>query len=92
MSDGRLLRLCILDSVLYMLHILYMVCRMVSIENGGAQFSQVVISTLLPHLMRERTQKTRTKKMLATAWKSGSSAESSGRDESYAESDESEGE
>ncbi len=57
----------------YMLYMLYMLCRMVSIENGGAQFSKVVISTLLPHLMRERTQKTRTKKMLATAWKSGSS-------------------
>lgn len=53
-----------------------MLCRTVSIENGGGQFSQVVTSILLPHLMRkrERTQKKmKTKKMLARAWKPGSS-------------------
>ena len=51
----------------------YMLCRMVSTENGGGQFSRAVASTLLPHLMREMTQKTRTKNLLARAWKLGSS-------------------
>ena len=51
----------------------YMLCRMVSIENGGEQFSQVAMPILLPHLMRETTQKMRTKKMLARTWKPGSS-------------------
>ncbi len=51
----------------------YMLCRMVSIENGGGQSSRVVMPILLPHLMRERTQKTRTKKMLGRTWKPGSS-------------------
>lgn len=53
-----------------------MLCRTVSIENGGGQFSRVVTSILLPHLMRkkERTQKKmKVKKMLARAWKPGSS-------------------